>query len=275
MTLYPHGYSAAMAGRPALPVVERPSPNHGPRTGGAGITMVVLHYTDMDSAGAALARLCDPASQVSAHYLIDEEGRVHRLVAEERRAWHAGQSYWAGERDINSRSIGIEIANPGHSLGYRPFPPAQIAAVTALTADVVRRHDLDPRAVLGHSDVAPQRKRDPGELFDWAALAAAGLGLWPAADFDPVVAGQNAPALEAGMAGPAVLNLQFALDGIGYEVEGNGLYDPALAAVVTAFQRHFRPGRVDGCADPETLALVHHILERARAPAATLRPPAA
>lgn len=250
-----------------LPVVERPSPNHGPRLGGDGVGMVILHYTDMDSTQAALHRLCDPASQVSAHYLVDEDGRIYRLVAEQQRAWHAGLSFWAGERDINSRSIGIEIANPGHSHGYRAFPPAQMASVAELTADIVRRHRLDPRAVLGHSDVAPQRKRDPGELFDWARLAAAGLGLWPAPGFDVVVAGQNAPALDVGMAGPAVLNLQFALDGIGYEVEGNGLFDPSLAAVVAAFQRHFRPARVDGCADPETLALVHHILERAQAPA--------
>lgn len=253
----------------SLPVIDHPSPSHGPRRGEGGIALVLLHYTDMESAEAALQRLCDPEAEVSAHYLVDEAGRIYRLVPEEARAWHAGQAWWAGMRDINSRSIGIEIANPGHSLGYRPFPEPQMAAVVELVADIVRRHRLDPRAVLGHSDVAPQRKRDPGELFDWGRLAAAGLGLWPAPDYDPVRAAMNAPSLEPGMAGPAVLDLQFALDGIGYEVEGNGLFDPPLANVVAAFQRHFRPARVDGVADPETLALVHHILERARAP----RPP--
>lgn len=230
--------------------------------------MVLLHYTDMADAEAALRRLCAPEAEVSAHYLVDEDGTIWRLVAEQARAWHAGRSCWAGMRDINSRSIGIEIANPGHSLGYRRFPEPQMAAVEALVRDIVDRHRIDPRAVLGHSDVAPQRKRDPGELFDWARLAAAGLGLWPAPDYDPVRAAMNAPSLEPGQSGPAVLDLQFALDGIGYEVEGNGLYDPPLAAVVAAFQRHFRPSRVDGVADPETLALVHHILERARMPRA-------
>ena len=178
-------------------------------------------------------------------------------------------AFWQGARDINDRSIGIEIVNPGHSCGYRPFPAVQMDAVTALCIDIVVRHGIDPRAVLGHSDVAPQRKRDPGELFDWAALAAAGLGLWPRHGFDPEAAAAHAPAMAPGMAGPAVLDLQFALDGIGYEVEGNGLYDPSLAAVVTAFQRHFRPALCDGTADPETLGLVYEILAVAQGP----RPP--
>ncbi|MEQ8347592.1 MAG: N-acetylmuramoyl-L-alanine amidase [Sneathiellaceae bacterium] len=250
----------------SLAVADRPSPNHGPRRDGAEVAMVLLHYTDMIDAAAALRRLTDPAAEVSAHYLVAEDGSILRLVAEERRAWHAGQACWAGERDINSRSVGIEIVNPGHSCGYRAFPEAQMAAVQALCLDIVARHGLDPRAVLGHSDVAPQRKRDPGELFDWHRLAAAGLGLWPAADFDLALAAVNAPSLGPGQSGPAVLDLQFALDGIGYEVEGNGLYDPPLAAVVAAFQRHFRPEWIDGTADPETMALVHHILSVAQAP---------
>lgn len=256
----------------SLPVADRPSPNHGARSGGAAVEMVLLHYTDMASAAAALQRLTDPAAEVSAHYLVAEDGSILRLVAEDRRAWHAGLACWAGIRDINSRSVGIEIVNPGHSCGYRPFPAAQLAAVRALCLDIVARHRLDPRAVLGHSDVAPQRKRDPGELFDWQGLATAGLGLWPATGFDLALAAVNAPALGPGQAGPAVLDLQLALDGIGYEVEGTGLYDPSLAAVIVAFQRHFRPALIDGVADPETMALVHHILAVAQAPRPAIEP---
>ncbi|MFC3227094.1 N-acetylmuramoyl-L-alanine amidase [Marinibaculum pumilum] len=254
----------------ALPVVDRPSPNHGPRVGGDAVEMVLLHYTDMESMAAAADRLTDPAAEVSAHYLVDEDGTIHRLVPEGRRAWHAGRACWAGLRDVNSRSIGIEIVNPGHSCGYRPFPAAQMDAVTALCTDIVARHRIDPRLVLAHSDVAPQRKRDPGELFDWARLARAGLGLWPRHGFDPEAAAAHAPAMAPGQAGAVVLDLQFALDGIGYEVEGNGLYDPYLAAVVTAFQRHFRPALCDGAADPETLGLVYEILAVAQGPRPSL-----
>lgn len=239
-------------------VIDRPSPNHGPRRPGIPLDLVVLHYTGMASGAAALARLCDPAAEVSAHYLIEEDGRLYRLVPEARRAWHAGVAVWRRERDVNSRSIGIELVNPGHDWGYRPFPPAQMAGLLALLGELCDRLAIPRANVVGHSDVAPGRKADPGELFDWAALARAGFGLWPAADF---AVSPHAPALGPGQTGPAVLDLQIALDAIGYGVEGTGLYDPATLDAVSAFQRHFRPARLDGVADPETASLIFHLAE--------------
>ena len=150
----------------------------------AAIDMLVLHYTGMRSAAEALRRLTSPEAAVSAHYLIDEDGAVWRLVPEERRAWHAGVSYWRGRRDINSASIGIELVNPGHEFGYRAFPEAQVAALEVLCRDVLSRYQIPPRHVLGHSDVAPARKDDPGELFPWRRLARAGIGLWPEPPLD-------------------------------------------------------------------------------------------
>ncbi|TAL07812.1 MAG: N-acetylmuramoyl-L-alanine amidase, partial [Nitrospirae bacterium] len=164
---------------PALRIVDRPSPNHGPRRRGARVDMLVLHYTGMKTLGAALERLCDPKARVSAHYLIARDGTVYRLVAENRRAWHAGVSRWAGERDVNGRSIGIELENPGHEFGYRAFPQKQMRALIALARGIVRRRKIPQHRVLGHSDVAPQRKIDPGEKFPWRALAGAGIGYWP------------------------------------------------------------------------------------------------
>jgi len=213
---------------------ERPSPNHGPRSG--AIDMLVLHYTGMTSAAAALDRLCDPAAQVSAHYLVEEDGTVWRLVPEERRAWHAGLSSWRGKSDINDASVGIELANPGHEGGYRPFPEPQIAALEALCRLILARHPIPPRNVVGHSDVAPQRKEDPGELFPWSRLARAGIGLWPAPPLP------RAPASEA--------ELRRLLAAIGYGLDGE------LARVVTAFQRRYRPARCDGAADAETRSLI-------------------
>ncbi|HVJ54499.1 MAG TPA: N-acetylmuramoyl-L-alanine amidase [Aliidongia sp.] len=216
-------------------VHDRPSPNHGPRRPGAPIDMLILHYTGMASAEAALARLTDPAAEVSCHWLVDEDGSVYRLVAEERRAWHAGHAYWAGERDVNSRSIGIELVNPGHEWGYRPFPAAQMAALRELALGIVGRHPIPAHRVLGHSDVAPGRKQDPGELFDWAWLAAEGVGLWP--DWSiPVEPAAPEPALAA----------------IGYAVGDHGI-DADLAA---AFQRHYRPGKIDGRLDTECLSRI-------------------
>ncbi|MFM2045876.1 MAG: hypothetical protein RLY86_4452, partial [Pseudomonadota bacterium] len=152
---------------PPLHLVETPSPNHGPRAPGKPVDMLILHYTGMRSGTAALERLCDPEAQVSAHYLIEEDGTVHRMVHERRRAWHAGVSLWRGEKDINSRSIGIELVNPGHEFGYRPFPAAQMAALTELCRGIVEHYAIPPLHVLAHSDVVPDRKIDPGELFDW------------------------------------------------------------------------------------------------------------
>jgi N-acetylmuramoyl-L-alanine amidase len=208
-------------------MIDRLSPNHGPRPPGTATDILLLHYTGMTSAEAALARLTDPASKVSCHWLVDEDGTIYRLVDETRRAWHAGSAFWAGERDINSRSIGIELVNPGHEWGYRPFPPAQMAALSNLTRDILARHPIPPHRVLGHSDVAPDRKQDPGELFDWAWLAARGIGLWPEPEAAP----------ETGTPGTDLAR-------IGYET--------ASAATIAAFQRHFRQSRVDGVADGET-----------------------
>ncbi len=211
-------------------MIERPSPNHDARPAGGAIDILLLHYTGMKTAEAALSRLCDPAARVSAHYTIDRDGTVYAHVPEDRRAWHAGVSYWAGERDINARSIGIELVNPGHEFGYQPFPEEQMAALIDLAGDIVKRHAIAPHRVLGHSDVAPQRKADPGELFSWAQLADFGIGLWPH---------------DGGMAlGQTV---ETALAAFGY-----GVGEAPLETIVTAFQRHFRPARVDGIADNET-----------------------
>lgn len=216
-----------------MDIRRRPSPNCNDRR--TPIDMVVLHYTGMQSAAAALDRLCDSAAQVSAHYVVEEDGSAWQLVDEERRAWHAGVSFWAGATDINDRSVGIEIVNPGHEFGYRPFPEPQMAAVEALLAGILARHGISPARVVGHSDVAPSRKQDPGELFDWHRLARAGLSVWP--DDTPA-----APADET--------NAPRLLAEIGY--------DPAapLADVVTAFQRRFVPSGVTGRLDAETLATI-------------------
>jgi len=198
--------------------------------------MLVLHYTGMQSAGEALARLCDPTAKVSAHYLIDETGAVYRLVPEDRRAWHAGVSYWRGKTDINSRSVGIELVNPGHAWGYRPFPEPQLEALCALAGEILDRHPIPPRNVVGHSDIAPDRKLDPGEKFDWARLAAAGIGLWPAKP------------------GGATGVLRDMLAEYGYDV--------STRHAIAAFQRHFRPARVDGLADDETIGLLAALLDQ-------------
>lgn len=237
-----------------LRVVERPSPNHGARRGGAAVDMLVLHYTGMATAGAALDRLRDPAAAVSAHYLIDEAGEVLRLVPEDRRAWHAGAAFWRGRRDVNGASIGVEIANPGHDGGLPPFPEAQMEALVALCRDVLARHPIPARHVLGHSDVAPERKRDPGERFDWGRLAARGVGL-ALRDADPT-GGDCRP----GDTGRDVERLQTALAGFGYGVAVDGRFGPVTKAAVEAFQRHFRPERVDGAADVRTRARLAGVL---------------
>ncbi len=240
-------------------LIEQPSPNHDARPPGASVDMLVPHYTGMPSLDEALQRLRDPGAKVSAHYLVDEAGAVYALVPEGRRAWHAGVAKWRGSADVNGRSISVELANPGHEWGCKPYPKAQMAALIELCRGILSRHPIPPAGVLGHSDVAPGRKQDPGELFDWRGLAEAGIGLWPEAGFAPSGA---APELEPGMSGAAVLDLQLALDAFGYQVEGTGLYDAATRAAVSAFQRHWRPGAVDGTADAETQSLLHHMLGR-------------
>lgn len=229
-----------------------PSPNHGERRGGRP-DMLLLHYTGMSDGAHALARLRDPAAEVSCHYLVHEDGRVSQLVAEDRRAWHAGVGSWAGDDDVNSRSIGIEIQNAGHPGGLPPYPVRQVEAVIRLSADICRRRSIRPDRVLAHSDVAPGRKEDPGELFPWDRLHAAGIGHWvrPA----PLAAGP-APADR----GAAVEEMQRRLALYGYALEPTGVFDEATALVVTAFQRHFRPERVDGRADLSTLATLDELL---------------
>ena len=208
-----------------------PSPNCGERPGGAAsINMLILHYTGMQTAQAAIDRLRDPVAQVSSHYVVDEDGSVVCLVPERLRAQHAGISYWRGVRGLNDTSIGIEIVNPGHEWGYRPFPSAQMAAVRRLCLGILSRHAIPPRNVVGHSDVAPNRKQDPGELFDWRGLAADGIGVWP--EVDEVPAADVAAALQA----------------IGY--------DPGMdeATVLRAFQRHWCAQTIHGEPDIRTRA---------------------
>ena len=236
-------------------MIERPSPNFNTREGQA-IDMLILHYTGMADCAGALDWLCEPASRVSTHYLIDQDGTLYAVVPESARAWHAGVASWHGEDNINSRSIGIELVNPGHELGYVAFPEAQMAALDALAVDIVRRHDIAGPRVLGHSDVAPGRKLDPGEKFDWRRLAAAGIGVWPRAPFGLGTGSDIAPGDE----GVGVAQWQSHLAAYGYGVPGQGRYDDATTAVVTAFQRHFRPGRVDGIADPETQGALSQLL---------------
>ncbi|PVB61611.1 N-acetylmuramoyl-L-alanine amidase [Labrenzia sp. 011] len=234
-----------------------PSPNHGPRAPGVPIDMVILHYTGMKTAEAALSRLCNPEAEVSAHYLVDEDGSILQCVPEARRAWHAGRSSWKGQDDINSRSIGIEIVNPGHENGYRAFPDRQIESVVALTKDICRRHDVQPWGVLGHSDIAPERKQDPGELFPWGRLAEAGIGLY----VEPFPVGSGL-FIQAGDRGQPVEALQSMLALFGYEIGITGAFDERTQLVVTAFQRHFRPEKVDGVVDQSTIETLNALLRK-------------
>jgi len=218
--------------------------------------MVVLHYTGMLTGEAALARLRDAEAEakVSAHYLIEEDGRVFALVPEQRRAWHAGRSFWKGDKDINAASIGIELVNPGHEWGYRDFPEAQIAALVALLDDIRGRWIIPDGRILGHSDVAPSRKEDPGERFPWKILAEAGHGLWvepPASPGAPLTVGDN---------GTGVFAMQAGFTRLGYDCPPSGDYDADTATIVTAFQRHWRPRMVDGVADGETRARLVQLL---------------
>jgi N-acetylmuramoyl-L-alanine amidase len=244
-------------------MIEALSPNFNERK--APPDMVVLHYTGMKTGAEALARMCDPAAQVSAHYMVEEDGQVYRLVPEERRAWHAGVSFWKGETDINGCSIGIEIVNPGHEFGYRDFPAAQIDAVIGLLDGIRERWDIPDHRILGHSDIAPARKEDPGERFPWAELAAHGHGLWVTPDMPPE--GTLGPPLGLGETGLGVFSLQSALGKLGYNILAGGPYDGETATIVTAFQRHWLPeqigttleGRADAKLRVTLMALLRHI----------------
>jgi N-acetylmuramoyl-L-alanine amidase len=238
---------------------ELVSPNAGPRRPVDGQTRVrhlVMHYTGMKSCEQALNRLCDPAFEVSAHYVVDEDGTVYRMVPEDQRAWHAGKSFWHGIRDINSTSIGIEIVNPGHEYGYRAFPAAQIDAVMELAADIIARHHIKPCDVLGHSDIAPGRKTDPGELFPWQDLAARGIGLWP----------EDTVTLAGHVDMTGALRR---LSEIGYAVPltpdlGSDILNPdsAFTDVVASFQGRYRQNKVDGVLDAETAARIAAVAVR-------------
>ena len=232
-------------------MIDLPSPNHNERN--APIDILLLHYTGMKTAQEAIDRLRDPTAGVSAHYVVDEDGATYRLVDEAMRAWHAGTAYWAGTRDINAHSIGIEIVNPGHEFGYRAFHQVQMLAVLALAKDIVTRHRIAPARVLGHSDVAPLRKEDPGELFNWSFLAEHGVGLWP--KLKPCAWSDAEFLLRLGR--------------YGYDLEGPMGTNAATArrAAVTAFARHFRPTRLVSEPDPELKAVLNGLIDIASAPA--------
>ena len=220
-------------------MISTPSPNYDNRDADITVDMLVLHYTGMRTGEEAIERLIDPEAKVSAHYLINEDGTLHQMVSEDRRAWHAGAAYWRGETNINARSIGVEIVNPGHEFGYRPFTEAQYDVLEELAHGILTRHDIPARNVVGHSDVAPDRKNDPGEFFDWPRLAKKGIGLTPAEsdflDMDPGVITDN-------------------LDKVGYSTKN-------LMLAVKAFQRHFRPMRVNGRVDAETARLLTGLID--------------
>lgn len=239
----------------ALPHRFQASPNCGPRRERAEINIIIMHYTGMSDAQKACDWLCNEKSEVSSHYLIDEAGGIVQMVDEACRAWHAGVSSWHGEEDINSASIGIEIHNPGHLQGYPDFPLAQMQAVAKLSEDLVQRYDIQPRNVLAHSDVAPGRKVDPGEKFDWAYLHQHGVGHWTLPE--PITGGTF---LQDGDSGDAVTTLQEMLKHYGYGIEVSGRFGAHTKTVVEAFQRHFRPALVDGVADQSTVATLHRLL---------------
>jgi N-acetylmuramoyl-L-alanine amidase len=218
-------------------IVARPSPNFDERPDAVPVDMLVLHYTGMTGVDAALDRLCDPAAKVSAHYLIDEDGLVYGLVPESKRAWHAGVACWRGHRNINERSIGIELANPGHEFGYRDFTAPQMAALADLAGAILARHPIPASNILAHSDIAPDRKLDPGERFDWRGLAGRGIGLWPSMG---------------------------SIQGETLELLGQCGYDTATRQAVAAFQRRYRPTRIDGRLDDETRGLIAGLAEAFR-----------
>jgi N-acetylmuramoyl-L-alanine amidase len=226
---------------------DRPSPNRDERPQGHPIDTLVIHYTGMRSAEEAINRLRDPEAKVSAHYLIDEDGRILRMVPEIDRAWHAGVSRWRGRGRINDTSIGIELVNPGHEFGYRPFPSPQMDSLIQLCRDVLKRHPIPARNVVGHADIAPTRKEDPGELFDWHALARAGVGLWPTRALLALSAREDRE------------NADRLLEHIGYDVTDR-------TAAVIAFQRHFRPDNIDGQVDMETMGLLLALASEVKGP---------
>lgn len=233
----------------------RPAVNYGERAADKDINILLLHYTGMESGQGAIDWLCCEESKVSCHYFVFEDGRVFQLVPEAARAQHAGVSYWHGESDINSCSVGIEIVNPGHDHGYRAFPDVQISAVMALSNDIIRRNEIRPENVLAHSDIAPNRKIDPGELFPWSLLHKNGIGHYVTPE--PIAGGRF---FQMGDGGEPVEALQSMLALYGYGIDITGVFDDSTRITVEAFQRHFRPEKVDGVADSSTIKTLHSLL---------------
>jgi N-acetylmuramoyl-L-alanine amidase len=261
-------------------ILSIPSPNFDDRPPDARIDLIVLHYTGMQDGAAALARLTDPTPvagrypgpwqdpamdpatalpRVSAHYVIEEDGRIFTLVPEEKRAWHAGASHWRGRDNVNASAIGIELVNGGHDFRLPGFAHAQIERLIALLRDIQNRRRLSPACVVGHSDVAPHRKRDPGEKFPWERLEAAGVALGV-----EVSERGDAPVLSPGDSGDAVAGVQYTLAEVGYGIEVTRDYDAATKAVIEAFQRRRRPRRVTGVFDLETSDLLDAVLDKTR-----------
>lgn len=236
-------------------MIDRLSPNFGERHvlgDTAKITMLVLHYTGMVTCDEALKRLCDPRAQVSAHILIDEDGTTYRLVADDKRAWHAGHAYWRGISDINSASVGIELVNPGHEHGYRQFPGAQVEALIETCIDLRAKYDIPDQGIVGHSDVAPGRKTDPGELFPWEQLSGEGVGLWPSTDTRSANNGNTWDDLaEIGYATPESPEC------------GSPVLNPETAEtdIILAFQRRFMPSNLTGVLDTSTLKQISSVRE--------------
>ena len=233
------------------------SPNFDERS--SAIDMLILHYTGMKTGVEAIARLCDPEAKVSAHYVVEEDGKVFALVPEEKRAWHAGVSQWRGKEGLNDCAIGIEIVNPGHEFGYRPFPLVQMQSVVKLCKETITRHAIPARNVVGHSDVAPSRKEDPGELFDWALLAKENVGLWP-----EISSGSQKVLHEIGERNESVMELQRNLAEYGYAITIDGTFGTKTEFVVKAFQRHFIPGTLSGCWTEQCEAVLQALLGKIR-----------
>lgn len=240
---------------PELTFIEAPSPNWDTRPEGCSVDTVVIHYTGMKSGPEALSRMCDADAKVSAHYMIEDDGTLFRLISEEKRAWHAGVSCWRGRDNINHNSIGIELVNPGHEFGYKPFPALQIEALLRLLSEIRERHSIPLHGYVGHSDIAPDRKTDPGELFPWRVLAEHGFGVWSDVD------GSNTEIiLQKGEAGPEINSLNKQLGMLGYNCANNLIYDVNLERVILAFQAHWRPQEVTGCYDRGTALILNDII---------------
>ena len=242
-----------------------PSPNAGERRKGCRPRLILLHYTGMPSAAKAIRWLAHPKSKVSCHYVIDDTGEITQMVPEGKRAWHAGVSHWAGETDINSASIGIEIQNPGHEHGYPDFPAEQMQAVAALCRDIAQRRVIPPEGILAHSDVAPGRKIDPGEKLDWAWLAQNGAGHW----VEPSEADLGGRSYAVNEEGADIAEAQELLRRYGYNIEVNGRLDQWTIIVLRAFQLHFRPARADGKLDRATLDTLARLVAALPVPAMT------